>query len=106
MNGPIDDSGPDAEVPATQVADKPRVFPLRSYQTNMAFERRSCLHHEWRPGAAYFVNWRLYGSLPVSRVATLWTLGGERASCTRLGPGTKDSPLHRKQPVSEWVVHL
>ena len=27
-------------------------------------------------GRASFVTWRLYGSLPVSRVATLWTSGG------------------------------
>ena len=38
----------------------------------MALERHSRLHHEWRPGAAYFVTWRLYGSLPVSR----WSRAG------------------------------
>jgi hypothetical protein len=47
-------------------------------QSYMALERHSRLHHQWSPGAAYFVTWRLHGSLPVSRIATLWTTGGAK----------------------------
>jgi putative transposase len=41
-------------------------------------ELRSRLHHNWKPGAAYFVTWRLYGSLPVGRVANVWTTSGAK----------------------------
>ena len=42
----------------------------------MDFHRR--LEHSWRPGAAYFVTWRLDGSLPVTRVTDLWTIDGPK----------------------------
>ncbi len=44
----------------------------------MPIESRSSLHHSWNPGAAYFVTWRLHGSLPVCRVANVWTTGGAK----------------------------
>src|SRR6266700_2353033 len=53
------------------VQQKTESFPVRGHKTDMALERHSRLHHEWRPGAVYFITWLLYGSLPVSRVATL-----------------------------------
>jgi REP element-mobilizing transposase RayT len=42
----------------------------------MDFHRR--LEHSWRPGSAYFVTWRLDGSLPVARVTDLWTSEGPK----------------------------
>lgn len=42
----------------------------------MDFHRR--LEHSWRPGSAYFVTWRLDGSLPVTRVADFWTADGPK----------------------------
>ena len=42
----------------------------------MDFHRR--LEHSWRPGSAYFVTWRLDGSLPVTRVTDLWTIDGPK----------------------------
>ena len=42
----------------------------------MDFHRR--LEHSWRPGSAYFVTWRLDGSLPVTRVTDFWTSDGPK----------------------------
>jgi REP element-mobilizing transposase RayT len=42
----------------------------------MDFHRR--LEHSSRPGSAYFVTWRLDGSLPVTRVTDLWTSDGPK----------------------------
>jgi putative transposase len=40
------------------------------------FHRR--LDHSSRDGAAYFVTWRLGGSLPVARVTDFWTIDGPK----------------------------
>jgi hypothetical protein len=37
----------------------------------MHFHRR--LGHPSRPGSAYFLTWRIDGSLPATRVTDLWT---------------------------------
>jgi hypothetical protein len=42
----------------------------------MDFHRR--LEHSWHPGSAYFVTWRLDGSLPVTRVTDFWTSDGPK----------------------------
>jgi len=42
----------------------------------MDFHRR--LEHSSRPGSAYFLTWRLDGSLPVTRVTDLWTIDGPK----------------------------
>ena len=42
----------------------------------MDFHRR--LEHSSRPGSAYFVTWRLDGSLPVARVTDFWTSDGPK----------------------------
>jgi putative transposase len=42
----------------------------------MDFHRR--LEHSSRPGSAYFVTWRLAGSLPVTRVTDFWTRDGAK----------------------------
>ncbi len=42
----------------------------------MDFHRR--LEHSFRDGSAYFVTWRLEGSLPVARVADFWTCDGPK----------------------------
>src|SRR5580700_5779262 len=36
------------------------------------------LEHSSRPGSAYFVTWRLDGSLPVTRVTDFWTSDGPK----------------------------
>jgi putative transposase len=42
----------------------------------MDFHRR--LQHSSRPGSAYFVTWRLDGSLPVTRMTDFWTCDGPK----------------------------
>lgn len=42
----------------------------------MSFHRR--LEHSTCVGAAYFVTWRLEGSLPIARVTDLWTIDGPK----------------------------
>lgn len=42
----------------------------------MEFHRR--LEHPSSDGAAYFVTWRLEGSLPVARIAEFWTSDGPK----------------------------
>ena len=42
----------------------------------MDFPRR--LEHSWRNGSAYFVTWRLDGSLPVARVTDFLTSDGPK----------------------------
>jgi putative transposase len=42
----------------------------------MDFHRR--LEHPFRDGSAYFVTWRLEGSLPVARIADFWTCDGPK----------------------------
>jgi len=42
----------------------------------MNFPRR--LHHSYCEGSAYFLTWRLDGSLPVARVTDVWTCDGPK----------------------------
>jgi len=45
-------------------------------ESTMDFHRR--LEHSSRPGSAYFLTWRLDGSLPVARVTDFWTCDGPK----------------------------
>ena len=45
-------------------------------ESTMDFHRR--LEHSSRPGSAYFLTWRLDGSLPVARVTDFWTCDGHK----------------------------
>ena len=53
-----------------------RSFCGRTTKWAMDFHRR--LEHSSRPGSAYFVTWRLDGSLPVTRVTDFWTSDGPK----------------------------
>jgi hypothetical protein len=51
-------------------------FLWSNHSLAMDFHRR--LDHSSRPCSAYFVTWRLDGSLPVSMVTDLWTRDGPK----------------------------
>jgi|SRR5579863_665834 len=72
----------------------------------MDFHRR--LEHSSRDGAAYFVTWRLDGSLPVERVAEFWTSDGPKfVECDRLLDAVSTGPRWLERPdVARIVVNV
>jgi hypothetical protein len=69
------------------------------------FHRR--LEHSWREGSAYFVTWRLDGSLPVGRVTGFRTSDGPKfVEFDRLPDAVPTGPRWLEQPdVARIVVN-
>jgi putative transposase len=69
----------------------------------MDFHRR--LEHSSREGAAYFVTWRLEGSLPVARIAEFWTTDGPKfVECDRLLDAVSTGPRWLERPDIASIV--
>jgi putative transposase len=78
-------------------------FCRRHHQQAMDFHRR--LEHSTRDGAAYFVTWRLAGSLPVARVTDFWTVDGPKfVEFDRLLDAAPTGPRWLEQPNIARIV--
>jgi putative transposase len=71
----------------------------------MDFPRR--LEHPFRDDAAYFLTWRLEGSLPIARVADFWTIGGPKfVELDQILDAVPTGPRWLEQPrIAEIVVN-
>jgi hypothetical protein len=83
-------------VQVSDIRQETESFPVCGHKADMALERYSRLHHEWRPGAASFVTWRLYGSLPVSRLLDACATGPKWLGHRQIA-GAVAGILHRGQ---------